>query len=412
MDYSQEYFTIESLESGNTITLTIGAGVTTSDVAWIAWSKDKENWHQTTNLSGSTITTNVNADANEKIYFKGSGANLANNYETNGNQYRTTFSSTKNYSISGNIMSLLYSDSFYDKTSVSGTYAFCGLFYQSTKLVDAQNFVIPIKTIDKLRTFVGTFRGCTSLVNTPKFAPESITAQHGCLRMFWDCSSLISTNDLSKLSILIGASACMEMFRGCTSLVNVTELPATTLSSYCYSGMFRECTSLAKAPVLPATTLASYCYQNMFYGCTSLTQAPNELPATTLYEFCYDSMFQGCTSLKKAPILPSSTVPGHSYEEMFYGCTNLQEVTCLATDISATNCVKNWLYNVSASGTFYKDASMSSFPSGASGIPTNWTVETANTFTYNGHYPDNITLNGTSLSYLKVNGSQVWRKIN
>ena len=59
---------------------------------------------------------------------------------------------------------------------------------------------------------------------------------------------------------------------------------------------------------------------------------------------------------------------------MFYGCTNLNSVTCLATDISASNCTTNWLRNVAATGTFYKAASMEGWTeNSASGIPTGWT---------------------------------------
>ena len=34
--------------------------------------------------------------------------------------------------------------------------------------------------------------------------------------------------------------------------------------------MFRGCTSLTTAPELPATTLTSWCYSYMFLGCTNL----------------------------------------------------------------------------------------------------------------------------------------------
>ena len=46
----------------------------------------------------------------------------------------------------------------------------------------------------------------------------------------------------------------------------------------------------------------------------------------------------------------------------------------LATDISATNCLDNWVRNVASTGTFVKAASMTSLPSGEDGIPLGWTV--------------------------------------
>jgi hypothetical protein len=42
------------------------------------------------------------------------------------------------------------------------------------------------------------------------------------------------------------------------------------------------------------------------------------------------------------------------------------------TDISASNCLSSWLYNVSPSGDFYCPAELT-IPTGASGIPSGWT---------------------------------------
>jgi hypothetical protein len=59
---------------------------------------------------------------------------------------------------------------------------------------------------------------------------------------------------------------------------------------------------------------------------------------------------------------------------MFRYCTNLQKVTMLATDISASDCLSDWLNRVSSTGTFTKASTMTSLPSGMSGIPTGWTI--------------------------------------
>ena len=94
---------------------------------------------------------------------------------------------------------------------------------------------------------------------------------------------------------------------------------------------------------------ATYCFYNLFNGCTSLTTAP-ALPATTLASCCYESMFYGCTSL-----------------------TLLPKVS--ATNISAASCLSSWLRNVPANGTIHIAEGMSSvYPTGASGIPSSWTV--------------------------------------
>ena len=156
-------------------------------------------------------------------------------------------------------------------------------------------------------------------------------------------------DDNFERKLTIPCNYCFyRMFYGCTALTTAPELPATTPASYCYLGMFQNCTGLTTAPELPAIILASYCYQYMFYGCTSLTTAP-DLPATTLANYCYSYMFNGCKKLNS--------------------------ITCIATDISATNCTYNWVSGVASSGTFTKTGSMTSWTSGANGIPSGWTVE-------------------------------------
>lgn len=141
--------------------------------------------------------------------------------------------------------------------------------------------------------------------------------------------------------------------------------------------MFNGCTSLTTPPsTLPATTLTNYCYQDMFTGCTSLTVTPT-LPAATMAQQCYNNMFSGCTSLTTAPDLISPTLDAtQSHMGMFMGCTNLTYVKCLATSITGSEALFYWLYEVSPTGTFVKDANMT-FETGESGIPAGWTVTDA-----------------------------------
>lgn len=95
------------------------------------------------------------------------------------------------------------------------------------------------------------------------------------------------------------------------------------------------------------------------------------LPAVS--DGCYMEMFAG-SPITSAPILSATTLAPNCYSYMFYGCSSLNYVYCFATDISASGCVDNWLYNVAANGTFIKNPNMSSWPAGDSGIPSGWTV--------------------------------------
>ena len=268
------YLTFEAIESG-----TFKFSGTTSAHTLSYSLDDGTTW---TTLAHNTDTPTISAGS--KIMWKG---NLTpQSYEGIGR-----FVATGRFDVYGNIMSLLYGDDFVGQTSLTGkAFAFEYLFRYNSKVVSAQNLI----------------------------------------------------------------------------------LPTTTLAEYCYDSMFEGCTSLTTAPALPATTLARFCYYYMFHNCTSLTTAP-ELPATTLAEYCYQFMFEGCTSLTIAPELPATKMASRCYGYMFHNCTNINYIKMLATDISASNALTNWVNGVSSTGTFVKAAGVT-IPTGDSGIPSDWTV--------------------------------------
>ena len=233
----------------------------------------------------------------------------------NSYSYYESINSSGNFIVYGNIMSLTNGDNFASAKSLTHNYQLTNLF-NGSKVTDISNLILPATTLT-LYCYDSMFRGCTSLTTTPV-------------------------------------------------------LPATTLARECYRYMFSGCTSLTTAPELPATTLAYGCYSSMFGGCTSLTTAP-DLPAITLKSECYNGMFSGCTLLTTTPELPANKLIFWCYKYMFDGCISLNNITMLATDISGDG-LSNWVRNVSATGTFTKAASMSTLPTGASGIPSGWTV--------------------------------------
>ena len=304
------YFTFIATESGtfkfsgrtsaNTLSYSLDSGST-----WTALASD---------------TSSPTVASGSKIMWKGSGLTSSSSDYPYG---IGKFSSTGNFTVEGNIMSLLYGDNFSGQTDLTGNgYTFANLFSGCTGITSAENLSLPATTLTN-HCYWYMFRGCTSLTTAPAVLPATILAQ----------------------------SCYIDMFNGCTSLTTAPELPATTLASNCYGSMFYGCTSLTTAPELPATTLPRSCYSNMFYGCTSLTTAP-DLPATTLVESCY--------------------------EFMFFGCTSLNYIKCLATDISASECTYYWVYNVPSSGTFVKSSNSTAWDGwgcSQSKIPCDWTVE-------------------------------------
>lgn len=298
-DYSLEYFTIESLEDGNVVSI---RNKNCNTLPTFYYSTDGgQTWSSITATKSQTKNV-VTIDNGETVLFKGTQAALSTDWDNyNG------FQCSKDYIVYGNAMSLIWGDNFVSNSEFASNSEknLVALFREDTHIIDASNLV----------------------------------------------------------------------------------LPALIIPNTAYNGMFRGCTNLEKAPQLPGTefktenTGKSKCYSSMFEGCINLEEAP-DLPATTLKPECYMRMF--CMSrnnrittpkMTKSPVLPASVVASSAYQQMFAGNGNLVEVTCLATNISASNAVSQWLNNTSSTGTFYKAASMTRWPrNGNTGIPSQWEV--------------------------------------
>ena len=190
-------------------------------------------------------------------------------------------------------------------------------------------------------------------------------------------SLLFGDNAKKEFSLSGRKYAFSRLFELCTKIIDASEflLQATVLSEMCYFSMFNACTFLVAPPKLPATNLAYRCYETMFNNCRSLTVAP-ELPAKTLAGQCYFAMFNDCTSLTISPVLPAPKLYSSCYKRMFATCPKLNYIKMLATDISATDCLYNWVVTVASSGTFVKSKDATWDVTGANGIPNGWEVIT------------------------------------
>lgn len=144
--------------------------------------------------------------------------------------------------------------------------------------------------------------------------------------------------------------------------------------NYAFAYLFYRITTIVDASRLRLDRkLKTYAYYYMFQGCTGLKYPP-ELPATTLASSCYRRMFQGCTALLRSPKLPALTLTSNCYEYMLTSCSKCAEITMLATNISASNCLLGWVNAIKSSGTFYKNKDATWTTTGISGVPSGWTV--------------------------------------
>lgn len=190
-----------------------------------------------------------------------------------------------------------------------------------------------------------------------------------------DLLSIIDYTDILNITLLRN---CFDgLFKDNTKLVSASALTIpSVLSISCCSNMFYNCQALTGAPSLPALVAEDNCYYQMFYNCQSLVNAP-ALPATTVKQSCYRFMFQNCYDLRNAPALPAQTLSDACYNGMFRNCNNLRKVTIYADDITATDCITNWLYGVYSTGNFYNLGTATYTTGSPSGIPTGWTVHTS-----------------------------------
>lgn len=342
-------------------------------------------------------------------------------------------------SLQGNIMSLFTvdeTDFMYDPnnnrfTNSRYNYMCCKMFmfgnvsktilgntYTGNEvIVYAHNLILPLKALPEY-SYINMFTGCFSLKTIPQL-PATTIGRDSYNAMFNNCMSLEDISYLNLPYMSVPMNGWRNMFNRCISLKKVMSKLSFTQS---YSGstgyyncayMFYQCTSLEKAPKLYINQTGAYGLAGMFYQCTSLIEASTfEVTGLFRHHVC-DAMFSGCTklvnifenlrcvwvnqhhfnnmfcnckSLLRTPKLSAKdnsngTEGKLSYANFYYmfdGCNKLNYIDVSGiTDRSATYATTNWVRNVAATGTFVTN-NKSIWGTGATGIPSGWTVIDSN----------------------------------
>lgn len=168
------------------------ARVGSPTTANLKYSLDGVNW-TTADLS-TDFSLVVDAGAN--VYMKGTNTSGFNR----GTNSYYIMAMDVNYSIGGNIMSIVDETNYATTTSIP-SYCFCNLFKDDRHLVNAGG---------------ANFGSVTSIGND------------GCRQMYYGCTSLTTGSDLSSVTS-IGSRGCISMYSGCTSL---TEATAPNISTW------------------------------------------------------------------------------------------------------------------------------------------------------------------------------------
>ena len=236
-DYSQDYFTIESLQDSNAIKMQRNK---TPNNPTLSYSLDDGETWTTTTISGTVTFATINTG--DKIIFKGINNRISTAWDT-----YNYFNGTKQFKVYGNIMSLFNGDDFKTNREFKrGTSNQCAGLLRTAYLVDASNLILPALTL-YTGIYNGMFREATNLVYGPKLLPALDVPHDGY----------------------------SSMFEGCTSLVEAPEILATTVSGetalnrmFCMSRNNQVTAAMTKSPILRITNPQDYnnVYQQLFSG--------------------------------------------------------------------------------------------------------------------------------------------------
>ena len=236
-DYSQDYFTIESLQDSNEIKMQRQGNNPSNPI--LNYSLDNgETW---STVTISSLTTFATINTGDTIVFKGNNTRLANAWDN-----YNYFAATKQFKVYGNIMSLLNGDNFKENSEFdSGNTNHCAGLFRTDRIVDASNLILPALTL-YAGSYNGMFRGATNLSHGPKELPAISLQQDSCSSMFEGCINLEEA-PIIHATTFSGTGSMMRMF--CMSRSSKLTTP-----------------KLTKGPVLPALALGQNAYKEMFKG--------------------------------------------------------------------------------------------------------------------------------------------------
>lgn len=242
-----EYFTIESLEDNNTIQI---KNVNVNSDTLYYSTNSGETWNSFVNAKNATTDiTTINTE--EKVIIKCVAGN--NRLSTSWNSYNS-FRGSKKFKVYGNSMSLLWGDNFitHPEFQENSSCNLCGLFYESTNLIDASDLVLPPLILME-SCYNGMFRGCSNLVYGPKLLPALNVPKDGYSSMFEGCVKLIEGPEIDAITVS-GTGAMMRMF--------------------CMNRTSKVTAAMTKSPILRVKNPNEHAngYQQIFCGNGNITE--------------------------------------------------------------------------------------------------------------------------------------------
>lgn len=324
--YLRQYLTLRATESGKFSFSTNGSSPTTyysldSGYTWNEFHSALSNVQYTPTIPiGGTVMWKASGLTSSMSYGSGS------------------FISTGNFTVEGNLQSMLWQDEFYTNEYAhvinGGQYALAYLFSGCTGLTSAENLQLPA-TVLRTGGYYCMFKGCVNLKYAPKLLPSVCLDSYCYGYMFSGCTSLLTApeiegkfvSDYGSADTRTSSGSCSGMFFGCKSLIEPpSKLSVKRLGYFSFGNMFNNCTSLITSPEFTVEEIngSSACIR-MFSGCTSLTKVDAHLLSIYPYNGSYEQMFANCTSLTSVTEIAVATsgVGQTAYSKMFYNCSSL-----------------------------------------------------------------------------------------
>ncbi len=200
-----DYFCITNVDASDGVVTFKKAVATSASYKWTAlpvleYSTDGDSWQNLEFVEGKDVAEqiSINISANTSLYFRagkdgtpGTNGHISENFNTGSYSSKyISISSTKNISVSGNIMSLLDGADFNEALELPEKSAFAGLFYSCTKLTDASSLKLPATTLTDY-CYDSMFRSCSNMTAAPTL-PAQTLASYCYNALFSGCSKLTS----------------------------------------------------------------------------------------------------------------------------------------------------------------------------------------------------------------------------
>lgn len=219
--YRHQYFTTEALADNCVFTLNIAKDVNTSIVTGFYYSRDRITWTPILNVAGVNQSVSLPAiNTGEKYYWKGTNYAISQNgtfNEGKSNFKNVRLLASQNFKAYGNMFSMLWGDDFIGKNYFpddTTDYIYAGFFWNSTKLIDAQNLYFPGQHT----------KGFNVSSNETPTSDEVINSFND---LFNGCSNL-EYGPIIEMLTIVGNSSIKRMFNGCGKLKSVTFYAITT----------------------------------------------------------------------------------------------------------------------------------------------------------------------------------------